>query len=167
MIALATLLLALPAQAQTPSNDTSVSSVRCERAQARLELRITRIETVQTNRSEAYSNIQARIEAIITAATASEYDTTDLLAAQSAVEAAVTEFNGALGEHAQTLTTASTLECGQTNSEFITTLRTARTSLSDVRAASLEIRTVIREQVLPAVQAYAASIDNPATREEQ
>jgi len=167
MIALATLFVALPAQAQTPSNDTSVSSVRCERAQTRLELRITRIETVQTNRSEAYSTIQARIDTIIEAATASEYDTTDLIAAQTAVETAVTEFSGTLSQHSQTLTSATTLECGETNSEFVTTLRSARTSLADVRAASLEVRTVIREQVLPAVQAYAASIETPPVREEQ
>lgn len=155
-VVLAGIMAAPLATAQTTETPTSRSqSIRCSIAQARLNTRITRVDTVKQSLSEKYSALQTRFQSLLATAQETDYDTAALEAAQTAVADKITVFTTAATAYTTALLATKNLSCGESDGAFATSLLTSRESLIEVRLAALDVRQTFREQVIPALKDYA------------
>jgi hypothetical protein len=145
----------LTVNAQTTANETA----RCTLAKSRISERADRIQTFGSSRSVAYKNLQSRVEALVTHAETMGYDATAMKVAHEAAEADIATFTAKLEAYHEILATLSQAECGAGDGSFASTLSDARAALTEVRTASLAIRTTYREEVIPAVRAYATTLN--------
>jgi hypothetical protein len=155
------------ANAQTTTPTEKNQSIRCSIAQARLNTRITRVDAVKQTHTEKYTTLQTRFDALVTAAEETEYDTTALKAAQTAVTDKITSFTDAAGAYTAALLATKNLSCGESNSAFATSLLASREALIEARSASSDVRQTFREQALPALKDYATWLkDNTNIQDE-
>jgi hypothetical protein len=153
--------------AQAPTLTTRSQSIRCNIAQARLNTRITRVDTVKQLQSEKYATLQTRISTLVTNAQTTEYDTAALQAAQTAVAGKITAFTAAANEYTTALLATKNLSCGESDGAFATSVLASREALINTRLAALEVRKAFREEMIPALKDYATWLkDNDNTQDE-
>jgi hypothetical protein len=158
-------IMAAPlASAQTPSLTTRSQSVRCNIAQARLNTRITRVDTVKQLQSKKYTALQTRIDTLVTEAQATEYDTAAHKAAQSAITDKINAYTTAAAAFTTALLATKNLSCGESDGAFATSVLASREALIKTRQAAQEVRKAFREEAIPALKDYAAWLkDNSNT----
>jgi hypothetical protein len=144
--------------AQTPTLTARSQSIRCNIAQARLNTRITRVDTFKQLQSEKYATLQERIDALVTKAQATEYDTAALEAAQTTIEKKVTAYTAAAAAYTTALLATKNLSCGESDGAFATSVLASREALIKTRQAAQEVRKAFREEAIPALKDYAAWI---------
>ncbi|MFZ3009837.1 MAG: hypothetical protein WA030_02350 [Candidatus Microsaccharimonas sp.] len=131
-------------------------SARCKLAPTRLDLRITAVEKVKTTQSTVYAETKSKVDTFVTSATDAGYDVTALTAARDSVKSKIDTYIEKATAYSAALTTAKGLTCGESDGAFTTALTSARTALLATRTAALDVRTTFKQQVVPALNDYAA-----------
>lgn len=150
-------------QVSAQAQEAPVQSARCAVAEARLELRVTRVGAARENHAQIYSSIKSRLDTVVENATSAGYDTTDLVAARDSVQQEITTFTEKSDAYYQILTETKNLACGNSDGEFVASLADARLAMVELRTASIAVKTTVRQEAIPAVKDYAAWLKEQAT----
>jgi hypothetical protein len=148
------ILLAPTLQAQT-----TPTSAQCAIAQARLTTRITKVDTVHAAQTNVYTNLQTRLETIITSATEAGYDEDGIAAltlAQTTVNTKIEAYTTAADAYTAALEAAKGKDCSTTVAEFRTAVIEARAARASLLTAATDVRASFRSDVIPALKDYAA-----------
>jgi hypothetical protein len=160
-------ILAAPLVSAQTTPTTRSQSIRCSIAQARLNTRITRVDTVKQLQSEKYATLQTRIDTLVTNAQATEYDTAALEAAQTTITDKITAYTAAATSYTTVLLATKNLSCGESDGAFATSVLASREALIKTRQAAQEVRQAFREEAIPALKDYATWLkDNSNTQDE-
>ena len=159
-VTLALIVTAPFTSAQTPTTEPTETtendqSTRCNIAQARLNTRITQVDKAKVTQIATYTTLQGKLAKLLTSAEANSYDTTELLAAQTAVKAKVEVYTQKATGYANLLMSTKNLSCGESSGAFASSLVNARAALTETRTAALDARTTFKEKAIPALKAYA------------
>jgi hypothetical protein len=142
---------------------STVTAARCTVANARLDTRITKVSTATAAHTAAYTKVQTTLDGLITSAKAAGYDTTPMDAASAALQAKITTYTTAAAAYSSDLTATKGLSCGDSDGTFTTSLTTARTDLAAVRTAAVDVRTNVKDTVIPALNGYIAWLKTQST----
>lgn len=148
-------LVAVTNQSPVFAQTATVQSARCTIAEKRVELRITRAETVRTAQSTAYTTIINQLENIATSSSARGYENSAIVAAKTLVQTKAQEFADKAQAYETALSTVKNVSCGDSDGAFANRLTEARTALSETRAAAIAVRAAIKESAVPALNSYA------------
>lgn len=166
-VVLAGIFYSTDVSAQTTTTEPT-QTVRCTIAQARLNTRITKVDKVKTAQTKVYNDLLARVDLTITSAEAVSYDVSDLTAARNTASEAIQAFTTKSSEYTTSLMETKNLSCGESNGEFVSSLASSRKDLIETRQANLATKMVFREDVVPALQAYALWLkENTTTQEDK
>ncbi|MFZ2126412.1 MAG: hypothetical protein WAV04_02770 [Candidatus Microsaccharimonas sp.] len=166
-VVLAGIFYSTDVSAQTTTTEPT-QTVRCTIAQARLNTRITQVDKVKTAQTKVYNDLLARVDLTITSAEAASYDVSDLTAARNTASEAIQAFTTKSSEYTTSLMGTKNLSCGESGGEFVSSLVSTRKVLTETRQANLAIKTAFRNDVVPALQAYALWLkENTTTQEDK
>lgn len=154
-------LLALTATSLLPlssvyAQTAASESARCKIATTRLDLRIAAVDKAKTNQSTVYNQAKSKLDTFVTSATNAGYDVTALTTARDSVKTKIDTYIEKATAYSAALTTAKSLTCGESDGAFATALTNARAALTATRTAALDVRTTFKQQVVPALNDYAA-----------
>lgn len=154
-------LLALTATSLFPlssvyAQTVASESARCKIATSRLDLRITNVEKVKTTQSALYNETKSKVDTFVTSATDAGYDVAKLTTARDSVKTKIDTYIEKATAYSAALTTAKSLTCGESDGAFTTAVASARTALVATRTAAIDVRTTFKQQVVPALNDYAA-----------
>ena len=153
-IAVATILVVPSVQAQTAAVQTEA---RCKIAKTNLAERLAVIEKTRSAHASVHSDIQAKVDSLITSATTKEYNQISALTtAQASVQKNIDTYSAKVVAYTNTLKTASTIDCSKALATLDPAIKAARTSLTETNTAAATVRKSITEQTIPAIKAYAA-----------
>jgi len=153
-IAVATILVVPSVQAQTAAVQTEA---RCTIAKTNLAERLAVIEKTRSAHASVHSDIQAKVDSLITSATTKEYNQISALTtAQASVQKNIDTYSAKVVAYTNTLKTASTIDCSKALATLDPAIKAARTSLTETNTAAATVRKSITEQTIPAIKAYAA-----------
>lgn len=163
VLALSAIIVAPVTQAQST---TTLTAAQCAAAQARLTVRITKVEAVKTAHTSVYTQIQTKLATIVDNATEKGYDTTALAKASADLTTKITAYTDKSAAYSAALLAAKDTACTSTNAEFIAAIAKARIALAEARVATLEVRSTIRGDVKNELKAYGTWLKENATTEE-
>ncbi len=166
LLALVVVVSALSVAPIVSAQTSTPTEARCEAAKARLTMQIAKVETIKTNQMQAYTAIQTRVAEVVTSAGNSAFDTTTLVAAQTAFDTAIVTHTESVDTYTTALLTAKDTECTAANTEFVAAITTARAALKTARESTADVRATFREEVVPAVKEYATWLKENTDREE-
>lgn len=136
---------------------------KCEQIKTRLTERITKSAEVKSAHTERYERLVNRIDAVIASAESRGYDTTDLVAAKTAVTTAITAYGTAIDAFTEQLSAASEVACDASANSYGQAIVISRENLEAVRTAGTAVKTAFRQNVVPELQAYKAWLEENAT----
>lgn len=166
LLALVVTISALAIVPTSYAQSITPTEAQCMTAQGRLTTQIAKVEATKTTQTKAYTAIQTKFSEYVTSAEQNTYDTTAMATAQTALTTKITTYTDAAASYATALLTAKDTKCGTTNTDFVNAVTTARTALTATRTATNDVRTTIREEVIPSLKDYATWLKDNAGSEE-
>lgn len=150
------------------SAQTVTESARCSVAQARIATQLARVEATKTTQIKAYNDVKARIDTLLSNAVAASYtNIAALTAARDAVQAKIVTYTEKATAYSTALGAAQSLTCGKAEGDFAKAIISSRAALLEVRTASLDVRTTLRNEAIPALRDYAAWLKERSTTTEE
>lgn len=140
---------------------------RCEAIKTRITAHIGRVNEATERQVGIYERLIGRIDLVIDRANEVQFDSTALVAARDNVAEKITLFSASATEVTDLLSAAADAACDEDATSYGTAISDARTGLQATRAASQDVRTTFRENVIPALQDFVAwlQVNQPSEEE--
>lgn len=168
-LALVISLVPVTSYAQT-TTERSVATQRCTMAKQKIATHTAAIAATQANHATKYTTIQQRVDTLVSSAVKANYTAIEkLTAARNSVTKAITDYTTQATVYTTALATAQSAACGEGTGEFMSALATARTELKALRVSSAAVKTVVKQNAIPALRDYATWLKTNAdsTQENQ
>ncbi len=140
---------------------------RCNGAQQKLAKALSRSETVETNRTDAYAKISEKLNTLVNRLIAAEVDTALLEEQIEEYDTLVNEFFILLDSYQQALTDATEVDCEEDTEGFLLALEDARATLDDLKAKSKAIRSQVRDTIVATLNDIKDSLSNADDQPEE
>lgn len=140
---------------------------RCKNAQGVLTPIRSRMQGIETGRSNVYGGIVTKLKDLSTKLTNRNFDTTELSTAITTLEQAVTTFSTDLATYKQAISDLVDMDCASDPEAFKVSVDTARTARDKTVQDAKDIRTHVLEAIKPLLTAVRGQLAGTTAQENQ
>ncbi len=137
--------------------------LRCLAVQTNIKVLNIRVESIQTNRSEAYSKIVNKLNDLVTKLETQAYDTASFKENIATLTAMVDAYKADMTEYSQAVDDLTAIDCSQDPTSFKGALETARTQHGKLVGEVRDIREFVTNTIKPQLQTIRADFVSSQT----
>jgi len=131
---------------------------KCARVQERIQNRLSLFAGAKEKHTAVYVNLVNRINKFIARADAQKLDTTTIKSHLAELETKIALFKTDYAAYAAKLAETKNYTCGHSEGDFKGVLLESKTLLKQVHADAADIRTYVRETILPDLKALKSQM---------
>ncbi len=133
---------------------------RCDIVESRIDLATTRFQENKERHIQGYNEINDVTQSYVDYAQEQGVDTANLETQLTELDNLVRTFSSETIEYQDALEATKNSVCGESESQFLEDLNTARKEYLDVREASVKVRQHVQDNLLPAIEEVSNEINN-------